>query len=74
MAEQLTLDLDAPTRAWLRRCARRTGRSDSAAAAAQLQELALRDAVDAVAAWSIAHPTYIEDSEEETTLALAELV
>jgi mRNA-degrading endonuclease toxin of MazEF toxin-antitoxin module len=72
MADQLTVDLDAPTRAWLRRCARRTGRSDSAAAAAQLQELALRDAVDAVAAWSAANPTYIEQSEEETILALAE--
>ena len=73
MAERLELELDPPTASWLRGQAERAGGSMSAAALAKLRDLALRDAVDAVARWHDAHPDYLDHMVEETERALAEL-
>ncbi|MGH3869245.1 MAG: hypothetical protein ACRDQ4_24685 [Pseudonocardiaceae bacterium] len=72
MSEQLQLEVDAPTRAWLRRCATRTGGTVSAAAAAQLRDLALRDAVVSLSTSPTSTAGYAEASLEETERALAE--
>lgn len=72
MSDTVTLDLDAPTAAYLRICAQRDGGTLTTAAAHQLRQLALREAVESLGRWYAAHPSYAEDSEEETLRALAE--
>ena len=72
MSDTVTLDLDAPTVAYLRSCAQRDGGTLTAAAAHQLRQLALRDAVESLGRWYAAHPSYAEHSEEETLRATAE--
>jgi hypothetical protein len=73
MSEQLQLEVDAPTHAWLLRCARHAGGSLSAVAAAQLRELTLRDAVASLSTSPPSTAGYAEASLEETERALAEV-
>jgi hypothetical protein len=69
MSDTVTLDLDAPTAAYLRICAQRDGGTLTTAAAHQLRQLALREAVESLGRWYAAHPCYAEDSEAETLRA-----
>ncbi len=70
MSERITVEVDGPTAAYLRRCSRRGDLAGAAAAA--LHELAVRDAAESMASWYAARPDYAEDSVEETERALAE--
>lgn len=72
MPDTVTLDLDVPTAAYLRICAQRDGGTLTSAAAHQLRQLAFREAVKSLGRWYAAHPSYAEDSEEETLRAIAE--
>ncbi|MGH3764840.1 MAG: hypothetical protein ACRDTX_06780 [Pseudonocardiaceae bacterium] len=72
MSDTVTLDLDAPTAAYLRICAQRDGGTMTTVAAHQLRQLALREAVDSLGRWYADHPSYADHSEEETLRATAE--
>lgn len=73
MRERIELELDPAVAAFLRqRCVRR---GDLAAAAADaLRELALREAVTAMASWHEAHPDYVMDAVRDNEQALAEVL
>jgi hypothetical protein len=73
VADILLRDVDAPTHAWLTICAQRTGSSLEAVAARRLRDLALRDAVGALATSPTSTAAYVEACEEETHRALAEV-
>lgn len=71
MSERIELELDPAVATYLRqRCVRRGDLA--AAAAAALRELALRDAVSALASWHRTHPDYALDAVRENEQALAE--
>jgi hypothetical protein len=71
MSERIELELDAAVATYLRqRCVRRGDLAEAAAAA--LRELALRDAVTALANWHHANPDYAMDAVRENEQALAE--
>ncbi len=70
MTERVEADVDETTAAYLHQCAHQRGVSVGAAAAHQLRELALADAVRALAAWD-PDGSYAEAQADERESAAA---
>jgi hypothetical protein len=67
--ERVEIIVDPATARWLQACARVRGVSMAEAAARQLREDALADAVAKQAAWLASNPTFFEDAEAERIAA-----